>query len=164
MTRPSLRRPARHCNGDCLIRWISRTSEVAVLVLLLLLALPRKASGQGVAQGSAPPPGAKSIKCQGRTIPQLEDITAKAGLRFSHTSAPGNRYIAESMSGGVLLLDYDRDGWVDIYFTNAPTVEMANKGEKSRSALYHNNHDGTFTDVSDRSGVGYGCGARGLQQ
>jgi enediyne biosynthesis protein E4 len=65
------------------------------------------------------------------------------------------------MSGGVLLLDYDQDGWLDIYFTNAPSVEMARKGEKARSALYHNNHDGTFTDVTDEAGVGYPCWAMG---
>jgi hypothetical protein len=56
------------------------------------------------------------------------------------------------MSGGVALIDYDRDGWPDIYFTNAQSVEMALAGKKARSALYHNNHDGTFTDVKDKAG------------
>jgi len=65
------------------------------------------------------------------------------------------------MSGGVLLLDYDRDGWLDIYFTNAPTVEMALKGQFARGALYHNNHDGTFTDVTDKAGIGKPCFAMG---
>ena len=67
----------------------------------------------------------------------------------------------ESMSGGVLLLDYDRDGWLDIYFTNAPTIAMALKGEKARGALYHNNHDGTFTDVTDKAGIATPCFAMG---
>lgn len=57
------------------------------------------------------------------------------------------------MSGGVALIDYDRDGWPDIYFSNAQSVEMALAGKKSRSALYHNNHDGTFTDVTDKAGI-----------
>jgi hypothetical protein len=65
------------------------------------------------------------------------------------------------MSGGVLLLDYDRDGWLDIYFTNAPTIEMALKHEMARGALYHNNHDGTFTDVTDKAGVATPCFANG---
>jgi hypothetical protein len=65
------------------------------------------------------------------------------------------------MSGGVLLIDYDRDGWPDIYFTNAPTVEMAIKGEKTSGVLYHNNHDGTFTDVTAKSGMTAGCFAMG---
>ncbi len=59
------------------------------------------------------------------------------------------------MSGGVALIDYDRDGWLDIYFTNAPSVAMALAGEKARSALYRNNRDGTFTDVTEKAGVGY---------
>jgi hypothetical protein len=88
-------------------------------------------------------------------------VTAKAGITFRHTSDPSKRYIVESMSGGVILLDYDRDGWPDIYFTNAPTVEMANKGEKSLGVLYHNNHDGTFTDVTAKSGMTSACFAMG---
>src|SRR5208283_1967371 len=83
-----------------------------VLLSLFLLAISPKVSGQGMAQGSGPPPGAKSFKCKDRAIPQLEDVTEKAGIHFFHTSAPESRYIIESMSGGVLLLDYDRDGWL----------------------------------------------------
>ncbi len=108
-----------------------------------------------------PPPGVKKIKCAGRPVPQLEDITKKTGIQFTHTSAPEKKYIVESMGGGVLLLDYDHDGWLDIYFTNSPTVEMAIKGQKSRSALYRNNHDGTFTDVTDKAGVATPCFAMG---
>jgi len=65
------------------------------------------------------------------------------------------------MAGGVLLLDYDGDGWLDIYFTNSPSVDMAIHGQKAKSALYRNNHDGTFTDVTDKAGVGYPCWAMG---
>jgi hypothetical protein len=91
----------------------------------------------------------------------FSDITAAAGIRFEHVVSPEKKYLIESMPGGVLLLDYDGDGWLDIYFTNAPSVEMAQRGERARSALYHNNHDGTFTDVTDRAGVGYPCWAMG---
>jgi hypothetical protein len=93
--------------------------------------------------------------------PQLVDITASTGITFEHLSSPEQKYIVESMSGGVALIDYDRDGWPDIYFTNAQSVEMAQAGQKARSALYHNNHDGTFTDVTDKAGVGYPCWAQG---
>jgi hypothetical protein len=89
------------------------------------------------------------------------DITASTGIRFQHAGSPEKKYLIESMSGGVLLLDYDRDGWLDIYFTNAPSVDMALRGEKARSALYRNNHDGTFTDMTDKAGVGYPCWAMG---
>ena len=118
------------------------TVRGGLLVIAALVAAPG-GRAQGVAQGPPPPPTAKTIKCKGRTVPQFEDVTEKVGIRFSHTSAPESRYIIESMSGGVLLLDYDRDGWLDIYFTNAPTVDMALKGQFARGALYHNNHDGT---------------------
>jgi enediyne biosynthesis protein E4 len=108
-----------------------------------------------------PPPGAKSVSCSGRAIPVLEDVTEKAGITFEHTSDPEKRYIVESMSGGVVLIDYDRDGWPDIYFTNAPSVDMALHGEKRYGALYHNNHDGTFTDVTAKSGLDHACMAMG---
>jgi hypothetical protein len=98
---------------------------------------------------------AQSDVCQDRQIPQLTDIYAKTGINFVHTSAPEKKYIVESMSGGVLLVDYDLDGWQDIYFTNAPTVEMVLKGEKSKSLLYRNNKNGTFSDVTDKAGVGF---------
>lgn len=93
--------------------------------------------------------------CAGRKIPQLTDVLAKTGIKFAHSSAPEKKYIVESMSGGVLLIDYDRDGWQDIYFTNAPTVEMSLKGLKSKSMLYRNNGNGTFSDVTDRAGIGF---------
>lgn len=98
---------------------------------------------------------AQTDVCKDRKIPQLTDIYAKTGINFVHTSAPEKKYIVESMSGGVLLIDYDRDGFLDIYFTNAPTVEMALKNEKAKSLLYHNNGNGTFSDVTDKAGVGF---------
>jgi hypothetical protein len=94
-------------------------------------------------------------------LPQLVDITDSTGINFNHLSSPEQKYIVESMSGGVALIDYDRDGWPDIYFTNAQSVEMALAGKKARSALYHNNHDGTFTDVTEKAGVGDPCWAMG---
>jgi enediyne biosynthesis protein E4 len=87
-------------------------------------------------------------------LPRLTDITQSTGIKFFHASSPDKKYIVESMSGGVALIDYDRDGRPDIYFTNAPTVEMARAGQKARGALYHNNGDGTFADVTDKAGVG----------
>jgi hypothetical protein len=94
-------------------------------------------------------------------LPQLRDITDSTGIKFEHVSSSDKKYIVESMAGGVTLIDYDRDGLPDIYFTNAPTVDMALAGKKARGALYHNNGDGTFTDVTDKAGVGYPCFAMG---
>ncbi|MBV9181454.1 MAG: CRTAC1 family protein [Acidobacteria bacterium] len=96
-----------------------------------------------------------------RNYPRLVDITDSTGIRFEHVSSPEQKYIVESMSGGVALIDYDHDGWPDIYFTNAQNVDMARHGQRARSALYHNNHDGTFSDVTEKAGVGYPCWAMG---
>ena len=66
------------------------------------------------------------------SLPQLVDVTDSTGIKFDHLSSPEQKYIVESMSGGVALIDYDRDGWPDIYFTNAQSVEMALAGKKAR--------------------------------
>ena len=57
-------------------------------------------------------------------VPQLVDITASTGIHFEHLSSPEQKFIVESMSGGVALIDYDGDGWPDIFFTGAPSVAM----------------------------------------
>ena len=108
-----------------------------------------------------PPPPAPTSTTQPIDVPQLVDITASTHIQFEHLSSSDQKYIVESMSGGVALIDYDGDGYPDIYFTNAPSVAMALANKKARSALYHNNHDGTFTDVTDKAGVGYPCWAMG---
>jgi hypothetical protein len=103
----------------------------------------------------------KAQRSQDGKYPQLVDITASSEIRFEHLASPEQRYIVESMGGGVALLDYDGDGWLDIYFTNSPSVAMAVEGKKAKSALYRNNHDGTFTDVTEKAGVGTPCWAMG---
>ena len=85
---------------------------------------------------------------------QFVDITKPAGIGFEHVSSPEKRYIVESMSGGVALLDYDNDGFLDIYFVNSLTVDLVKTNGKTKSALYRNNGNGTFTDVTDKAGVG----------
>ena len=71
--------------------------------------------------------------------------------------------IIDSIPGGVVLLDYDNDGYLDIFFANGARIPSLNKDDASfYNRLYHNNHDGTFTDVTDRAGVrgdGYSVGA-----
>ena len=82
------------------------------------------------------------------------DVTSQAGIKFKHMSSPEKKYIVESMSGGVALFDYDNDGYLDIYFVNSLTVDMVKSKQKTPSSLYHNNGDGTFTDVTDKAAVG----------
>ncbi len=92
---------------------------------------------------------------------RFTDITQQAGITFKHVASPDKKYIVESMSGGVALFDYDNDGYLDIYFVNSLTVDLVKSNQKTKSALYRNNGDGTFTDVSVKAGVsdvGWGMG------
>ena len=84
------------------------------------------------------------------------DITRQAGLdKFLHRSGtPEKRTIIETPGSGVALLDYDNDGWLDIYLLNGSTIPaLQGKEPAPRAMLFHNNHDGTFTDVTARAGV-----------
>jgi hypothetical protein len=86
----------------------------------------------------------------------FDDVTKAAGLdKFLNKSGtPTKPTILETMGSGVALLDYDNDGWLDIYLLNGSTI-AAIKGEETppRAMLLHNNHDGTFTDVTEKAGV-----------
>src|SRR5689334_8105075 len=127
-----------------IFRVCARALAAALLLAGELLACAAAQSVQGkqtVPNATTPPAPADSHL----SYPQLVDITSSTGIHFDHVSTPEEKFINESMSGGVALIDYDRDGWPDIYFTNSPSVEMALAGKKARSALYRNNHDGTFT-------------------
>ena len=93
---------------------------------------------------------------------RFTDSTDSAGIKFQHVSAPEKKYIVESMSGGLALFDYDNDGFLDIYFTNSLTVETSANPRSASSALYHNNGDGFFTDVTEKSGLAYPGWAMGV--
>lgn len=86
----------------------------------------------------------------------FEDVAAEAGLDFQHFSgSPEKQYILESMSGGVAWIDFDRDGWMDLYLVNGGRWEELVQGKRTVSnALYRNNGDGTFTNVTGKAGVG----------
>jgi hypothetical protein len=83
------------------------------------------------------------------------DITKATRISFSHVAAPDKKYILESMSGGVAVFDFDRDGRLDVYLVNSPTVATAREPRSARSELWRNRGDGTFEDVTEKAGVGY---------
>jgi enediyne biosynthesis protein E4 len=86
----------------------------------------------------------------------FNDITKQSGLdKFHHRSGtPEKKTIIETPGSGVALLDYDNDGWLDIYLLNGSTVAaLKGKEPAPQAKLFHNNHDGTFTDVTAKAGV-----------
>jgi len=99
----------------------------------------------------------------GKTVPAsvtYTDVAQAAGIRFRHDDCRnGPATMLEQIGPGCGLLDYDGDGWLDLYFVNGR--DRYNRGLKRRNALYRNNRDGTFSDVTARAGVpgtGYGFG------
>jgi enediyne biosynthesis protein E4 len=92
---------------------------------------------------------------------QFVDVTAKAGIRFVHNNgAFGKKFLPETMGPGVAFIDYDNDGWPDIFLVNG-TDWPGHITKHTTPKLYHNNHDGTFTDVTHKAGLDvemYGIG------
>jgi len=91
----------------------------------------------------------------------FDDITRTAGIHFVHNNgAFGNKWLPETMGAGVAFIDYDNDGWQDILVVNG--TDFPGHGNRHTTlALYHNNHDGTFTDVTRKAGLAvemYGMG------
>ena len=112
---------------------------------------------------SAPPITSSGFVDHGPII--FEDATRAAGLAgwSHHVGDDRKAFIAESLGSGVALLDYDNDGWLDIYLVNGLTyTALAGTTPAPHAALFHNNHDGTFTDVTAKAGVAndrWGIGA-----
>jgi hypothetical protein len=83
----------------------------------------------------------------------FRDITQKAGIHFVHNNAAfGKKYLPETMGPGVAFIDYDNDSWQDIFLVNG-TDWPGRPSKHSTPKLYHNNHDGTFTDVTHKAGL-----------
>jgi hypothetical protein len=129
--------------------------KIAVCYRLLAMILVMSAAA-GVAQTPYPantlhPPPAWFV-----------DVASQAGVQMENVNGDLNtkKYIIETTGSGAAVIDYDRDGWPDIYLVNGDTLE--GKGAPATGHLYHNNHDGTFTDVTRSAGLtasGWGQGA-----
>ena len=93
----------------------------------------------------------------------FEDIAEQAGLNALNVYGGDTHkeFIIETTGNGAVIFDYDNDGWPDVFLPNGSTVEGFPKGKSPTGHLYHNNHDGTFTDVTSRAGLdrsGWGQG------
>jgi len=123
---------------------IQRISLVAFVSVFLFLshAVPQTSSRGGTPKSSA----------------TFVDITRAAGIDFHLAcGGPQKLYIMESMCGGIAAFDFDNDGWMDILFVDGSTLEDVKAGKCHSSKLYRNNHNGTFTDVTAKSGINH-CG------
>ena len=91
---------------------------------------------------------------------QFTDVTAQAGIKFVHNAGKsGKKYLPETLGSGAAFFDADGDGWIDILLVNGK--DWTPRGRRTTAALYHNNHNGTFTDVTRGSGFDvemYGIG------
>jgi hypothetical protein len=98
----------------------------------------------------------RTVKDQDAPIPvQYTDIRKAAGITFVQDSTQTEeKYYLETMGTGVAWLDYDQDGLMDLYFVQAGATDAYKPARPLRSALYRNNGDGTFTDVTEKAGVG----------
>lgn len=87
---------------------------------------------------------------------------SESGINWVHTAGKSpEKYLPETSGAGCAFLDYDNDGWMDIYLVNSGKSDFYNPPRPLRNALYRNNRDGTFTDVTEKAGVGgggYGMG------
>lgn len=154
-------------------------SSLTVLLFLFLLAAcqqpatqPAPAATPATAATEASPEAAASPSTAAATLPPLPDkfapveftdVTAQAGIKFRHNNgAYGKKYLPETTGSGCAFLDYDNDGWQDLLLINSTDFEDAPKKRRSVMALYHNNQNGTFTDVTAAAGLAkpmFGMGA-----
>jgi hypothetical protein len=84
----------------------------------------------------------------------FRDVTAAAGIHFHHERAASEEKLyLETMGAGVAWLDYNQDGFMDLFFVNSGWTPLFHPAKPPQPALYHNNGDGTFTDVTERAGI-----------
>ena len=131
------------------------TFRIASVVGIVVLFLGNVRVQSGSAPLSSRPGATDAIR--------FEDISEKAGVHFTTQNSPTpNKNQIETMVAGVALLDYDGDGYLDIYLVNGAAIPSLQKeSPKYWNRLFRNNHDGTFTDVTVKAGVagsGYGMG------
>src|SRR5712692_1981858 len=130
----------------------------------LLFSRRRFLQGLSVLSGSLCPRVLSLLGATSASPPYaFEEIpAAKSGISWVHTAGKSaEKYLPETSGAGCAFFDYDNDGWMDIYLVNSGKCDFYNPPKPLRNALYRNNRDGTFTDVTEKAGVaggGYGMG------
>ncbi len=160
-------------------RWAGNLREFASAFIILFAGLLSASTAPAVQIAGQPPPSTvdqSGVSTGGITPPVYDahrqpitaggfvssgpevfkDISKQSGLAsWRHSMGSLNKqYIVDTDGSGVALLDYDKDGWLDIYLVNGSSLEAeAGRAPHRKAALFHNNHDGTFTDVAEAAGV-----------
>src|ERR1051325_5197465 len=134
-----------------------RRSTAMALMLGLALSQLVFTTANATQNGVTSPAAAKAAQGDGsNAAPAFEEVTSSAsGITWFHDNAMSEqRYLPETLGPGCAFFDYDNDGWMDIYLVNYGLSDFYKPTKPTtRNALYHNNHDGTFTDVTDKAGV-----------
>src|SRR6202140_4581059 len=141
-----LKRGEKHCQK------IVRRKTVGIhLAICLLAALSLNSPAQRTATPATAPV-------------TFEEVPAKSsGITWVHNNAhSAERHLPETVGAGCAFFDYDNDGWMDIYLVNSGPSDFFTPAAPLKNALYHNNHDGTFTDVTDKAGVAGGTFGMGV--
>ncbi len=116
----------------------------------------------GCRRNAPAPVSPNSVVSASAPLVMFTDVTEKAGIAFQHENgATGKKYMPETMSGGGGFIDFDGDGWLDTVLINGGSLPPSEKPQRPVVNLYRNNHDGTFTDVSQKveaKGAFYGMG------
>src|SRR5713226_4490555 len=128
--------------------WGPRLGSACSAILLLSVAT-------GIARHQQALAGQTSKVQDSRITVRYTDVRQAAGITFRQDSTQTEeKYYLETMGTGVGWLDYDQDGLMDLYFVQSAATDAYTPSQPLRSALYHNNGDGTFTDVTEKAGVG----------
>ncbi len=137
-----------------------RKSFRASLCVLVILANFQLWAGQRPDHSLGKSKSAKRDRTPHPTAPHdayrdiFRDVTREAGIHFRHErAASAKKMYVETMGAGVAWIDYDQDGYLDAFFVNSGYTPLFHPPQPPQPALYHNNHDGTFTDVTAKSGI-----------
>ena len=140
--------PARASRPSCDRRFLFKAAGCALLSSLL----PRFAGALASDQKAAPP-NQKEAQPLGYSV---DEVAESAGLHFVQVSGgeQSKKYILETTGSGIAFFDYDQDGWLDIFLVNSSRLDAV-PGDAPQNKLFHNNRDGTFTDVTAKAGLAH---------
>jgi hypothetical protein len=135
----------------------ARQAAVAAVLLAAVVVQAARSAAQGT------PPAAKTAADKAARLPVFRDVARAAGIDFTHINgASEERFLPEIMGPGGLFFDFDDDGWLDIFLVDGGSLADAAVAKRARHRLFRNRGNGTFEDVTARSGIthrAYGMGA-----